>query len=171
MGKLMALDLNDSAAVGRELWGDIEHARFGMLSVADAAGRHFHPMTTFPEPESAKIWSYTRADSELARNAGAGAPATLVVVSKNFGMQASIIGRFTVTRDLLHRDKFWNPVVSAWFPCGKDESALTMLCLKCEEAEVGVSDANGVRFGWEIAKANLTGSEPNVGGHVCLKLS
>jgi len=46
-----------------------------------------------------------------------------------------------------------------------------MLRLDCHDTEVWISDSNMVKFAFEIAKANLTGAAPDLGGKVALKLA
>ncbi len=165
----MTIDINDKAAVEKALWSEIEESRFGMLAPIGGA-EHFQPMTAFAEPESGKIWFYSRTDSDLATGAGPGRQALFVFMSKDQKMQASIRGDLRPGLDTLHRDKYWSSMVSAWFPKGKDDPYLTMLCLACEDAQVWLSDTGALKFGWEIAKANLTGATPDIGGHASLKL-
>jgi len=165
----MTVDLNDRAAVEQKLWLEIEDNRYGMLAASGGVESEFQPMTAFSEPESARIWFYTRNDTELAARAQNTAPATFIVISKDHELQASIRGGLRASNDVLHRDKFWSPMVAAWFPGGKDDPHLTMLCLDCTEARVWISEKRAFKVGWEVAKANLTGSEPDVGGRALLK--
>lgn len=164
----MTIDINDKAAVEKALWSEIEESRFGMLALA--AGEHFRPMTAFAEPESGRLWFYARSDGELAGAIGDGAPALFVFMSKDQKLQASIRGQLRATVDVLHRDKYWSSAVSAWFAKGKADPHLTMLRLDCQDAQVWIADKGGLKFGWEIAKANLTGAPPDVGGHASLRL-
>jgi general stress protein 26 len=166
----MTIDLRDKAAVEHKLWTEIEDTRFGMLATVDHIREHFHPMTAFCEPESGQIWFYTHSDSVLAVAAQGGAEAMFVFVSLDRELQASIHGELHTTLDQIHRDKFWSSTVSAWFSKGKDDPSLTMLCLDCRETIVWISDVAGVKLRWEIARANLTGSEPQIGGKVALNL-
>ena len=166
----MTTDLRDKAAVERKLWSEIEETRVGMLATVEPTQDHFQPMTAFCEPESGRIWFYTRSDSDIAVAAEGGAEALFVFVSRDRELQASLRGDLRTTLDQLHRDKYWSSTVAAWFPKGKDDPHLTMLCLHCQDALVWISEVGGVKFGWEIARANLTGTEPNVGGKVTLKL-
>ncbi len=166
----MTLDINDKAAVEKLLWGEIEESRFGMLACGTPSGGHFQPMTAFAEPESGTIWFYGRTDTELAKSAGTATPAVFVFMSKDQKVQASISGQLHAGPDLLHRDKYWSAMVGAWFAKGKGDPHLTMLSFTCGEANVWVSDKGGLKLGWEVAKANLTGSTPDVGGHATLKL-
>lgn len=166
----MTTDIQDHAAVEKKLWGEIEDSRFGMLAPVNPPAEHFQPMTAFAEPEAGKIWFYTRSDSDVATAARDGVQAMFVFMSKDRKLQASIKGEMRASLDALHRDKFWNSVVSAWFPKGKDDPHLTMLRFDCGEAQVWLSETGPVKFGLEIAKANLTGRPPDVGGQVTLKL-
>lgn len=167
----MSTDMHDKAAVEERLWSEMEKHRFGMLGIVGPPARPFSPMTAFAEPESGKIWFFTSKETELARAGLYGAPAMFILMTKDQQLQACIAGDLRTAFDALHRDKFWSPMVSAWFPKGKDDPSLTLLCLQCENAEVWISEKGPVKFGWEIAKANLLGSTPDVGGHANLTLS
>ena len=164
----MTTDTRDRAAVEKELWAELERARCGMLGAGALPLGRFVPMTAFAEPEAGKIWFYTQRGGDLAGAGERGSPAVLIVMAKDQELQACIRGELRSSGDTLHRDKYWGPGVAAWFPKGKDDPNLTLLCLTCEDADVWVSDAGMLKFGWEIAKANLIGSTPNVGGHVRL---
>jgi general stress protein 26 len=164
----MTTDINDKAAVEKRLWDELEGSRFGMLGVAEPPMSHFAPMTAFVERESGKLWFFTSRETHLAQSAQSGVQVMFVVMAKDHEMQACIGGRLAAVVDTLHRDKYWGPMVSAWFPKGKDDPALTLLCLTCEDAEVWISEQGPVKFGWEIAKANLTGRAPDVGAHASL---
>ena len=164
----MTTDIRDRAAVEKELWRELERSRCGMLGAEHVLRGHFVPMTAFAEPESGKIWFYTNRSSDLAGAGERGAPAVFIVMAKDQELQACIRGELRSSSDSLHRDKYWGPMVAAWFPKGKEDPNLTLLCLICEDADVWVSDAGRLKFGWEMAKANLIGSTPDVGGHVHL---
>ncbi len=166
----MTTDIHDKASTEKKLWDEIEDTRFGMVGLTKSRD-HFQPMTSFAEPETGKLWFYTQDSGDLAIAASKGVEAMYVFMSKDRQMQACIRGTLSALRDNLHRDKFWNPVVSAWFPKGKDDPNLIMLCLDCEESQVWISEVGTVKFGFEIAKANLTGSRPNIGETTKLNLA
>ncbi|HEX5378877.1 MAG TPA: pyridoxamine 5'-phosphate oxidase family protein [Phenylobacterium sp.] len=162
----MNIDINDLVAVERQLWDEIERHDTGMLGVTGDAGRHAQPMTAFPEPERKQIWFFARTDSELARQVGDGAPAMFVYQQKD--LQACIDGHLSVQRDPARVSKYWNAVVAAWYPGGKDDPKLTMLCLDCDDARVWISQAGPAKFAWEIAKAHATKHAPDIGGRANL---
>ena len=156
----MSTDPNDLPAVQKRLWKAIgERHGTGMLGLMDS-GQHFQPMTAFVEEEAGQIWFFTRKDTDLAQ-ATAGGQAMFVVQTDD--LQACLGGRLTETFDRVRMDKYWNSVVAAWYPEGKDDPNLTMLRLDLQDAEVWIS-ANPVKFAWEIAKANATHSTPDAGG-------
>ena len=166
----MTTDMNDKAAVEAKLWEEIEATRFGMLATLAAPQDHFQPMTAFAEPESGTLWFFTGQDSDLARSATGGAKAMFVFFSRDRELQASIRGELTVHLDDLHRDKYWSSTVSAWFSKGKSDPNLAMLKFACAEAQVWISEGGGIKFGWEVARANVTGARPEIGGRADVKL-
>jgi general stress protein 26 len=167
----MSIDINDKAEVEKRLWTELEQNRFGMLGATLAAGGHFNPMSAYAEPESNTIWFYTNKNTDLARVADGSVAAMFIVMAKDQDFQACIAGELRTTKDLLHRDKYWSPMVAAWFPEGKDDPNLTLMAFSCKDADVWISDAGALKFGWEIAKANLTRAMPDIGGQAHLVFS
>lgn len=156
-------DPTDRAEVEDRLWEEMGHAHMGMLGVRSGEPRHFAPMTPFCEREGRRIWFFTRKDNEIAKAARSGGDAMFIVCAKDGKFQASIAGDLTEDLDPARRDKFWNPIVAAWYPDGKDDANLTMMCFDCTDAQVWHSEAGAIRFAFEIAKANLTGKLPDSG--------
>jgi general stress protein 26 len=158
----MTTDINDPAAVERRLWDEIEKDQIGMLGVVGGAAHHLQPMTAFVEPADNRLWFFTRNDTELVDEVGAGHKAMFVFQQRD--LRACIGGRLTVSPDRARVDRYWNAVVAAWYPKGKDDPHLTLLRLDCDDAQVWISQAGPMRFAWEIAKANATGHTPDLGG-------
>jgi general stress protein 26 len=156
--------------VEAKLWKEIEKGRFGMLGLVGGQAGHFQPMTAFVEPEGGLIWFFTSITSDLARKAGDGGKAMFVVQAKDQDLQACIGGRLSVDHDAARIDKYWNAIVAAWYPSGKDDPSLTLLRLDCDDAQVWLNEAGPVKFAWEIARANATGRRPDLGQQAKLNL-
>jgi general stress protein 26 len=157
--------------IEQRLWKEIGKARYGMLGlVGGAPVQHFQPMTAFAEPEDGLLWFFTRTDTDLARAVASGAEAMFVVQARDQDFQACLGGRLAPQLDRERMDRFWNPIVAAWYPQGKDDPALTLLRLDARDAAVWISEAGPVRFAWEIAKANLSHKQPDLGEHAHLDL-
>lgn len=55
-------------------------------------------------------------------------------------------------------------MTAAWYHDGKKDPTLTMLAMHVEDAELWISTGSKLKFGWEIAKANLDDDKmPDVG--------
>jgi general stress protein 26 len=159
----MSTDMNDADAVRDRLWKEIDDDNGTvMLGAHTHPMQHFQPMTAFCEPDEGKVWFFTRADTDLARSIAEGKGAMMVVQRTRF--QACVAGELTLQHDVDRIEKYWNPVVAAWYPEGKADPRLTLLCLDVSDAQVWLNEAGPVKFAWEIAKANATGSTPDVGG-------
>jgi general stress protein 26 len=156
--------------VAQRLWREIDKIKIGMLGLSGDPPRHMQPMTAFCEENGGSIWFYTRNDTDLARDTGAGHTAMFCLMSKDQEFIACVAGRLALDHDRERIDRFWNPVAAAWFPDGREDPALTLLRFDPEDAQVWLSHANPVRFGFDIAKANLTKSQPDVGSREHLRL-
>jgi len=163
----MSTDIKDRVAVERRLWDEIERHQTGMLGLVGDT-HHFQPMTAFIQRGSKQIWFFTRTDTDLVHQIGGAHQAMFVIQQKD--MQACVGGELVIDPDRARIDKFWNPVVAAWHPEGKTDPRLALLRMDCDDAAVWISQGNPIRFAWEIAKANTTKTEPNVGGRTTLDL-
>lgn len=164
----MGTNPNDHEAVERRLWREIQQEQIGMLGVVGGEPHHFQPMTAFAEREDGQIWFFTYNDTELVQQIGQGETAMFVFQTK--ALWACVGGKLTVQHDRARMDKYWNAVVAAWYPDGKDDPRLTMLRLDCDDAQVWISEAGPLKFAWEIARANAAGRQPELGGRADLNL-
>ena len=93
-----------------------------------------------------------------------GSRAHFCVVGKDHDYHACLAGVIDVRPDPVKIEEFWSSVVAAWYDGGKKDPKLTMLSLHVDDAEIWVSTGNTLKFGWEIAKANLDDDKmPDVG--------
>jgi general stress protein 26 len=152
----------DDKDLEKRLWSEVDKARFGMLGLTEGRS-HFQPMTAFCDKERGAIWFFTRKDTDLARQVADGHYAMFTVMAKDQEFQACIGGELVPDHDRAKIEAFWNPMVSAWFPEGKDDPELTLLKLTPEDAQVWVSRGGPLRYVFETVKANLTHTTPDVG--------
>lgn len=167
-------DVHNPKDIESRLWKEIERSRNGMLGLVGVEHRqHFQPMTAFPEPENGQVWFFTRDDTDLAKAVAASdAPhAMLIVSTKDQDLQACLGGTLALSLDRERIEKFWNPVVAAWYPDGKDDPQLTLLRMDLDSAAVWLHEAGPVRFAFEIARANMTGRQPDLGGRANIQFN
>jgi len=146
--------------VAEKFWKAIEEHRTGMLGLTGST-EHFQPMTAFVEPDTNTIWFFTRTDTDLAESAAGGAEAMFHFQSK--AVYACVDGRLSVDHDQARIDKYWNAHVAAWYPDGKDDPKLTLLRFDASDAAVWISDGGLVKYAFEVVKANVSKSTPDVG--------
>jgi len=146
----------------RQLWQMLESAHDVMLGSPNPA-EHMQPMAPLPAEDENAIWFFTRRDTNIAMAAeGEGGSVMLCVIGKDRDYHACIRGDLRAIRSEQHIERFWSPVASAWFK-GKDDPALTMLCFRPRDAAIWASKSGGLRFGWEVLKANVMDHDPHVG--------
>ena len=154
--------------VEERLWKEIEDSRIGMLGVTRPEPQHLQPMTAFGEPEEQAIWFFSSRHTDLVKQAGDGAPAMFCLTAKDRKLYACLAGDLSEQIDRSRIEKYWNPIVAAWYPDGKDDPNLTLLRLDLIDAQVWLVEQGPVKFAWEVAKANLTKNYPDEGSRAHL---
>ena len=147
-----------------QLLDQIEKSTAGMLGV-QGTGSHMQPMAPMLDRGAGAIWFFTKRGTHLVSEVGSGATAHFCIIARDQDYHACISGpiRQSHSREMI--DRYWNPVVAAWYEGGKDDPELVLLELSPRNADVWASTGSAIAFGWEIARANLTGDEPDVGYH------
>lgn len=152
----------DDRDLEKRLWSELDKARFGMLGLTDGRS-HMQPMTAFCDKERGAIWFFTKRSADLARQTAEGRYAMFTIMAKDQEFQACIGGDLVPDHDLAKIRAFWSPMVSAWYPEGRDDPDLTLLKLVPVDAQVWVARGGPLRYAFEAVRANLTHTEPRVG--------
>ncbi|MBA4001389.1 pyridoxamine 5'-phosphate oxidase family protein [Brevundimonas sp.] len=147
------------------LFKAIEDTRVGMLGVSGGEPRHMQPMTAFAERDAGELWFFIYRDTDLLRdvNASGGHHAMFCLISKDREIYACLGGELEEHFDRERMERYWSPVVAAWYPDGKDDPRLTLMRMQLDDAQIWISEAGPVRFAFEIAKANMTKEQPDLG--------
>ncbi len=145
----------------QQLLEEVKGARCVMLGSTDPE-HHMQPMAPQIDPDNRVVYFYSDNKSELGE-----------AIMKNPGMvhmchidkdyQACVRGHLAVHTDPAIVDKFWNPIVSAWYPGGKTDPKLIMLRFLPDEAAIWASTGNPLKFMYEVAKANIKDTEADMG--------
>jgi len=162
-----------AADAEKEFWDHLKTSNTGLLGL-DQPGYHAQPMTAFREAETGTIWFFTRDDTDLARDAGVGSgqSAMFHYGSKDQSVWACIRGELSIApRNPELIDKYWNPILAAWYPDGKDDPHLTLLRFDADDGRIWVSEGGFFKFFYEVAKANITKTMPDAGGVADVKLN
>lgn len=153
-------------------WDSLKKSNTGLLGL-DRPGYHAQPMTAYRDEEAGTIWFFSRDETDLAKDvAGAGQSAMFHYGSKDQNVWACIHGQLsTHGHDRAIIDRYWNPVLGAWYPEGKDDPQLTILRFDADDGRVWVNEGGFFKFAYEVAKANVTKTMPHTGGVADVNLS
>jgi len=159
------------AEAEKEFWKSLKESNTGMLGL-DRPGYHSQPMTGYAEPETGTIWFFSRSDTDFARDVAQGGQSGMFSYqAKDQKVQACIHGQLSIDQDRARIEKYWNPVVAAWYPDGKDDPALTLIRFDGDDGRVWLSDKGALGFAYQVIKANLTKTIPDAGGVSDVSLS
>lgn len=148
-----------------DFWSRVGDVQAGMLGLT-ADGGKLVPMSPALRKEiDGKIWFITVAGEDLVKDtAGHGAhPARFVIGDAKSGLYANIEGTLTQVEDDAVLDELWNIMASAFFGGEKDDADIRLLAFTPKMAGAWFSTTSGVKFLYEIAKAKMTGAEPDMG--------
>ncbi|MBN7805681.1 pyridoxamine 5'-phosphate oxidase family protein [Agrobacterium rosae] len=150
-------------APARQLWDEINSVHAGMLGL-EGLHSHMQPMAPHADPKTNTIWFFTKKDAHIVQALKSGGRAHFCVVGKDHDYHACLSGKLEVREDKAKLDEYWNSVTAAWYEHGKSDPQLTMLALHVDDADIWASTDSTLKFGWEIAKANLSDDKtPDIG--------
>ncbi len=152
----------------RHLLEEIKGARCVMLG-SPSHDAHMQPMAPQVDVDAGVIYFYSDNTSELGRSILTEPDAVhMCHISNDY--QACVKGKLSPHGDLATVDKFWNPMVAAWYPGGKTDPKLMMLKFEPQDANVWASDKSMLGVLFEMTKANLTGKTPEMGKSKAIQL-
>lgn len=151
-----------------DFWSRIDDINAGMLG--PEGGRPV-PMSHYPDPENNALWFITARNTHIAEALADGPKAMRYVLACGTGkLYASIDGTASISHDREKLEEFWNAVASAWFEEDENDPDVVLVRLDLTEAEVWATDG-GLAFLYEVAKANLTDTKPDMGTHGTLRFA
>jgi general stress protein 26 len=154
----------------KQFWEQVSEARAGMLGVPHLDDV-MQPMSAREEPAANKLWFFASKSSDLCQKIAAGnTEAHFALVGKKHDYHATATGTIRENKDPAKVEEFWDPIAAAWFHGGKEDPDMTLLEMTCEKASIWGSSDSSLRFGWQIAKANIDKDQvPDVGARVDVK--
>jgi general stress protein 26 len=147
----------------------VKDAKIGLLTTQTAAGELVSRPLAMQEIEfDGDLWFFTQHPSpktdEIALN-----PQVNVAFDSGKGW-VSIAGEATVEKDPAKIDDLWNARAAAWFPDGRDDPSVALIKVHAHTAEYWVSDEPKVVSLFKVAKAAVTGGQPDIGENKTIEL-
>jgi len=120
-----------------KFWDALDDSPFVMLGLAGVDEAHTQPMTAqFDDDIPNEIFFFTGKDNRLVRALTASHRAVFAFSAKGHDLFASVHGTLREDTDPALIDKFWSPVVSAWFKDGKEDRNLALLRFELGAGEI-----------------------------------
>jgi general stress protein 26 len=96
------------------------------------------PLTTRPMSiqkvcDQGNFWFLSHSDSDKNRELTADPRVQLFLINPSNYEFLSLYGNATISRDQQKIDEFWNDILKAWFPEGKDDPNITVIKVTPEE--------------------------------------
>jgi general stress protein 26 len=145
----------------KQLLEEIKGEQCVMLG-SPVPGAHMQPMSPQVDVDTGTIYFYSDNTSELGK-AILAQPSTVHMCHIDNDYQACVKGKLSPHNDKATIDKFWSPMVEAWYPGGKTDPKMLMLKFEPHDAKVWASDKSVIGVMYETAKANITGEMPDMG--------
>jgi len=153
-----------------KLWSMIKDIKVAMMTSWDGEAMHARPMHGYQEEFEGKLYFFTRLHSHKAEEIARFDKINLAYADIDQNTYVSVSGRGRITDDRERMRKYWSPMASAWFPKGLDDPELRLIEVDAESAQYWDSTSSSMRYLWEIAAANLTGKEPDLGENAKIEL-
>ncbi len=145
-----------------DFWSHLDGVQAGMLAIGNARPV---PMSHYADREARALWFITAKGTDLVDATRDGVkPARYILASGNGKLYARIDGHATLSNDRAKLDEIWNVIADSWFEDGKTDGDLALVRVDLNEAEVWITNG-GMRFLYEIAKAQMTDEKPDMGTH------
>lgn len=154
-----------------ELRSRIKPIHFAMFTTVDAQGRlSSRPMTTQDIDPEGNLWFFTSTETALWNDIAAQPQVNLSFAEPADQVYVSISGRAERVVERATIKAMWTPAVQAFYPHGPDDPHVVLVKVVSDTAEYWDANASSMVQLFNMAKAVLTGSTPDQGEHVKLKL-
>ena len=164
----MTADRNHAAALADR----IGSLRFAMFTFRDQYDHLVsQPMTKQQIDAEGGIWFFVNSTSELWDSIAHQPEVNVSFSDADDSNYVSVSGRAERVVDRAQVEKLWNPMVQAWFPAGPGDQHAVLVRVDPHAAEYWDSnDSKMVRL-FAMAKAAVTGTQPDVDAeHGTIKL-
>lgn len=142
--------------------GIMKGARFATVTTRGLDGELYsRPLAVLDHDFEGKAWFFTQ-DPSPKTDEVRGDPHVNVAYADG-ASHVSLSGTASVTRDPALIDRFWNPWAEAWFDGGRDDPSVALLEVDAISVEYWHVDKPAVVRAFEVARALITRSAPDVG--------
>jgi general stress protein 26 len=146
-----------------ELAAKIRPVRFAMFTTVDQEGRLVsQPMTVQHSGDEGALWFFCSTLSGLWDHIAHQPEVNLSFVDPEANLFVSVSGSAERVVDRARIEAMWNPMVQAWFPNGPTDEHAVLVRVLPHSAEYWDSGESKMVQMFQMAKAALTGTRPEI---------
>ncbi len=146
-----------------KVWNMIKSIKVGMLTTEVADSLRARPMHIVQDEYDGTLWFFTRKASAKVFEIKSERDVCITFASEKMETYVSLTGRARITQNRELIERYWNPFVAAWFPEGNADPEVALIEIDVRAGEHWDSTSSKALQLFEVAKANLTDSTPDVG--------
>jgi len=146
----------------REMIKDID---FCMMTTIDEDGDlHSRPMSVNGEVDpDGDLWFFTGASSHKVSEIAKLPKVNVSFADPENQQYVSISGTAQLVRDREKIKELWKPEFKMWFPEGKDDPEIALLCVSLEKGEYWDSPGSTIGYALSFVSSLITGKQPDLG--------
>ena len=141
----------------------IEEIDFAMLTTIDEGSLRSRPMQTQDFEFNGDLWFFTSSKTHKTGEIEKDNRVNVAYASPATNTYVSVSGTAEIVRDKAKIDEYWNDILKAWFPEGKDSPDLVLLKVKVEQAEYWDAPSSTIVQIAGFVKAMVTGERADGG--------
>jgi general stress protein 26 len=140
----------------------IKGARVALLTTITSSGDlHSRPLAVQDDDFDGDLWFFSQDPSPKTADIRDNRHVNVSLESgKGF---VSIAGTASIVRDAAKIDELWNTHAEAWFPEGREDPTVSLIKIEATSAEYWATDEPKAVTLFKVAKAAVTGGQPDVG--------
>ena len=154
-----------------ELYEMIDDVGTAMLVTETDNDLRSRPMTGKLYRDSGEIWFLTESRSGKVQEISDDMTSNLTYACPEKETYISITGTAALSRDAGKIDDMWGPWAKATLQCEKDDPKVAAIRFKPQVAEYWSSPSSPLVQAWELAKANITDEQPDMGTNKTIAMS
>jgi general stress protein 26 len=147
----------------RKLNDLIEDIDFAMLTTIDEGVLRSRPMQTQDFEFNGDLWFFTSSKTHKTEEIERDNRVNVAYASPATNTYVSVSGTAEIVRDKAKIDEYWNDILKAWFPEGKDSPDLVLLKVSVEQAEYWDAPSSTIVQIAGFVKALATGERADGG--------
>jgi len=143
----------------------VEQIKIGMLCTQVSGEKHVHavPMSIQEVDEQGNIWFLFSSESESHQHLLADSTLSLLFSEPGTYSFLSIHADSEISQDPGRIEKYWSPMVEAWFEKGKNDPRIRVLKIKPIDAHYWDNKSNKLVTFLKVAASAVSGKQMDIG--------